>query len=101
MLDIQVIIYYATKNGYIFEPGIRVPNDKAVEYIDGIRRGGDEVLLVSLEQDFELIRQAFFGPCYWEGRTWMDEFNEEPPKYPAPTFPKDPYTRFIEMDENL
>ena len=58
MLDKQVISYYATKNGYIFEPGIRVSNDKVVEYIDGIRRGGDEVLLVSLEQDFELIRQV-------------------------------------------
>ena len=44
MLDKQVIAYYATRSGYIFEPGIRVKARDFDEYVKGIRKAGDEVL---------------------------------------------------------
>ena len=86
MSDTQVIAYYATRSGYIFEPGIRVKAKDFDEYVKGIRKAGDEVLPVSLDEDFDIIRKAFFGPGYWEGRTADDEYQEKPPRYAPPRF---------------
>lgn len=86
MLEPQVIAYYATRSRYVFEPGILIKSKDVGEYIKGIQKAGDEVLLLSLDTDFDAIRKAFFGPGYWEGRSADDEYCEKRPKYAPPTF---------------
>ena len=86
MLEPAVIAYYATKHHVVFEPGIAIPLKEWEDYAKGIQRCGDRVMPLCLDADFDAIRKAFFGPNYWEGRTWQDEYLEKEPKYPPQTF---------------
>ena len=86
MPDKSIIAYYATKHFFVFEPGIRVKKEQAAEYVKGIREAGDDVLYLRLDADFGSVRQCSFGPNYWAGRTWEDEYQEKAPNYEPPTF---------------
>lgn len=70
------LYYYKRASGeYVFSPNRIYGNKAAVLHLYEMRKAGYTVhrLYLDLEKDFEFIKDHFFTPEYWEGRTWTME----------------------------
>lgn len=76
----QVYYYKRADGSWIFSvDGHTIVKDanRGAQYHTLLRYMGKETwrLYLDIEADFNLIRQNFFHPSYWEGRTWQMEDN--------------------------
>jgi len=70
------LYYYKRSNDvWVFSDGNILPARQAVLHLYEMRKAGHTVhrLYLDLEKDFEFIKDHFFTPEYWEGRTWTME----------------------------
>ena len=77
----ETIYYYKTiSDTWHFSTGVVRNAQKGVEYLRMLRCGCKkdvQRLYLNDDKDFEKIKEVFYTPSYWEGRTWIDEYNEE------------------------
>lgn len=78
-MDCKVYAFYRTSHSVVLEPGERIPLDKWAGRAIQIFSQGDDVWQLHLDnpEDFDNIRKSFYGPEYWAGRTWEQEYQEQ------------------------
>lgn len=77
-MDCKVYAFYRTLRYVVLETGERVPLKHWPGRVVRIFSEGDDVWQLHLDnpEDFEIIKQHFFTPDYWEDRSWVEEYND-------------------------
>ena len=74
----EKVYYYRRGSGaWVFPDCILTDEREGVKHLIAKRKAGayTNKLYLDIPEDYETIKQNFFTPDYWEGRTWEDEYN--------------------------
>lgn len=76
------IYYYKTvSDTWHISNGMSLGAREANGLLHNMRRTRSVVrLYLDVPEHFEIIKDLFFNKDYWEGRSWLDEYNEKPLK---------------------
>lgn len=77
----ETIYYYKTISDiWHFSTGVSRNAPKACDYLRMLRYAKKNIIKLYLNEprDFETIKEHFYSPEYWDGRTWQDEYEEKP-----------------------
>ena len=76
-MDNKVYAYYRTASSVVVEKDVRVSPRRWRALLLDILQTGNDVWQLHLDNptDFALIRERFFTPDYWAGRSWQQEYN--------------------------
>jgi len=76
----ETIYYYKTiSDTWHISNGMSLEAREANSFLHKIRKTRSVVrLYLDVPEHFEIIKKNFHSPEYWEGRSWQDEYEEEP-----------------------